>query len=155
MITSSPPTARDVLRAYFDAVILVEPLQLSLWNSAHVTLTQLRILRRLHDGPHCAGDLARAVGISAPSLTRLLDRLEEEGYVGRTGRGSDRRRVDVVLSEKGRSLIEGRDLIQGTAFEAAAESMDVGERQTLLEALGNFTSRVRSASEDQGGKEAR
>lgn len=155
MITSSPPAVRDVLRAYFDAVILVEPLQLSLWNSAHVTLTQLRILRRLHDGPHCAGDLARAVGISAPSLTRLLDRLAEEGYVERMGRDTDRRRVDIVLSDKGLSLIEGRDLIQGTAFQQAVESMDVGERQILLEALRDFTSRVRGASTDQGGKEGR
>lgn len=156
MITSSPPTVRDVLRAYFGAVILVEPLQLSLWNSARVTLTQLRILRRLHDGPQCASDLARAVAISAPSLTRLLDRLVEEGYVERSGRESDRRRVDIALSETGRSLIEGHDLIQGSPLEKAVESMDPAKRLALLEALTDFTDRVRGeASKDLGGKEAR
>lgn len=142
MTTTSSPSELDVLRAYIGAVLLVEPLQLSLWNSAHITLTQRRILRLLRDGQQCASDLARAAGMSAPSLTRLLDRLEDEGYVERNGSDTDRRRVEIQLSEAGRRLMEGQGLFKATAFEAAARAMSPDERSRFAAAFAEFTARV-------------
>lgn len=132
-----------MLRAYMDAVLMIEPLQLRLWKTAGITLTQLRILRVLRDGPQCAGDLARTAGVSAPSLTRLLDRLAEEGCVERSVSEADRRRIDVALTDAGHRLLEGHPLVQDTAFHRAAESMSASERRALVEALRDFTARVR------------
>jgi MarR family transcriptional regulator for hemolysin len=51
-------------------------------------------------------DLARAVGIEGPTLTRHLDGLEENGIVRRVRDGSDRRAVRVELTAEGERLFQ-------------------------------------------------
>jgi MarR family transcriptional regulator for hemolysin len=51
-------------------------------------------------------DLARAVGIEGPTLTRHLDGLEESGIVRRVRDGSDRRAVRVELTAEGERLFQ-------------------------------------------------
>lgn len=53
-------------------------------------------------GRMAAGELARATGLSTASITGMLDRLEEAGFVQRERDPHDRRRVVVVLdAERG------------------------------------------------------
>jgi MarR family transcriptional regulator for hemolysin len=49
-------------------------------------------------------DLARAVGIEGPTLTRHLDGLEEHGLVRRVRDSADRRAVKVELTDEGERL---------------------------------------------------
>jgi MarR family transcriptional regulator, transcriptional regulator for hemolysin len=51
-------------------------------------------------------ELARAVGIEGPTLTRHLDGLEENGIVRRLRDGSDRRAVRVELTPEGERLFQ-------------------------------------------------
>ncbi len=50
-------------------------------------------------------DLARAVGIEGPTLTRHLDGLEESGLVARHRDPGDRRAVRVELTDEGERLV--------------------------------------------------
>ena len=136
------PEVHELLRTYVDAILLVEPLQLKLWKSAGVTLTQLRILRVLREGKQSASDLAQAAGLSAPSLTRVLDRLEELELVARVPDPEDRRRVYAELLDRGRSLINGRNIWQGTAIADAAAALSPQERRALIAAPRGFVSHV-------------
>ncbi|MFY9933494.1 MAG: MarR family transcriptional regulator [Streptosporangiaceae bacterium] len=49
-------------------------------------------------GPMTAGDLARATGLTTASITGVIDRLEDGGYVRRERDPADRRRVIVTLN---------------------------------------------------------
>ena len=49
-------------------------------------------------GPMTAGDLARATGLTTASITGVIDRLEDGGYVRRERDPGDRRRVIVTLN---------------------------------------------------------
>src|SRR6478609_1163279 len=49
-------------------------------------------------GPMTAGELARATGLTTASITGVLDRLEEGGFVRRERDPKDRRRVNVKLN---------------------------------------------------------
>jgi DNA-binding transcriptional ArsR family regulator len=49
-------------------------------------------------GPMTAGDLARATGLTTASITGVIDRLEDGGYVRRERDRADRRRVIVTLN---------------------------------------------------------
>lgn len=49
-------------------------------------------------------ELARALGIEGPTLTRHLDSLEQEGLVARRRDPNDRRAVRVELTDAGREL---------------------------------------------------
>lgn len=60
-------------------------------------------------GPIGIGALAAAEGVSAPTMTRLVDGLERDGYVRRRRDPTDARGVLVVTTATGRTtLIKGR-----------------------------------------------
>lgn len=58
-----------------------------------------------HNGMARPSELAADLTVVASSLTRRLDRLEEEGWIKRhTGRGDDQRSVTIELTKRGRNL---------------------------------------------------
>jgi DNA-binding transcriptional ArsR family regulator len=63
-----------------------------------INLTDLNCLNILSfSGEMTAGELARATGLTTASITGVLDRLEQAGYVRRERDTADRRRVVVRL----------------------------------------------------------
>jgi len=75
-----------------------------------VTVEQWRILRALSDGyGHSMGDLAAAVLMPHPTLTKAVDRLVESALVYRRQDEADRRRVAVYLADRGRDLVRRLD----------------------------------------------
>ena len=64
-----------------------------------INATDLNCLYILSFSGHLpAGALARATGLTTASITGVIDRLEEAGYVSRERDARDRRRVVVTLS---------------------------------------------------------
>lgn len=126
---------KDALMAYASAVVLAEPLQARLWYSTGITLTQLKALRQLRDGPQPAGKLAAALGLSSASATRLLDRLEENGLIKRHRSTDDRRRVDIDLEPEGRRIVDQTRVLKDTSIDAAIRSLTSQQRRQLTAAL--------------------
>lgn len=60
--------------------------------------SDLRALNVLEHGPQTHGVIGEALGITSGSVTALVDRLVEAGYVERRPSPTDRRRVDVTLT---------------------------------------------------------
>ncbi|VDC26682.1 MarR family winged helix-turn-helix transcriptional regulator [Pseudogemmobacter humi] len=75
------------------------------WRAAGaqgLTPTQAEILSRLAaDGPMRSGDLARQLGVSAPTLTDAVSTLAAKGLAGRQPDPLDRRAARVVLTPRG------------------------------------------------------
>ena len=132
-----------LIRACNDVLILAEPHIFRLYNATGLTVMQLRILRLLREGPIQAGRLAELVAISAPSLTRILKRVEELGLASRKADPADRRRVEIAITRQGSSLLALHPLLKGTAFERAARDMTPAERARTIAALRKFRDRVR------------
>ena len=64
-----------------------------------INATDLNCLNILSFSGHMtAGELARATGLTTASITGVVDRLEQAGYVSRERDPNDRRRVVVTLS---------------------------------------------------------
>ncbi len=49
-----------------------------------VSVAQSAVLARLRGGPKTVGDLATAEGVRAPSMTQIINRMEEAGWVTRS-----------------------------------------------------------------------
>lgn len=77
-----------------------------------LTLTQynaLRILRGAGPDGLCRNDVQARMLTPVPDVTRLLDRLEEAGYVVRERDEADRRYVMAKITEEGLDLLEELD----------------------------------------------
>ena len=68
--------------------------------AAHLGLnrTDLRCLDWLSGGPMLVGQLAQATGLSSAATTKLVDRLEQKGFVRRVRSRTDRRSVLVEMT---------------------------------------------------------
>jgi DNA-binding MarR family transcriptional regulator len=77
---------------------LLQLVGLSAAERIGINLTDLNCLNILSfSGQMTAGELAKATGLTTASITGVLDRLEEAGYVRRERDAQDRRRVVVRL----------------------------------------------------------
>ncbi len=66
-----------------------------------------RVLETLSaDAAHTMGELAQAVLMHPPTLTKLIDRMVANGLVQRKLAPEDHRRVQLILTDKGAALIE-------------------------------------------------
>jgi len=151
--TTSAPAAthdetRQALLAYIDALTLAEPMQARLWQLAQITLTQLMLLRRLREGPQSASALGHALGLSATSVTRLVDRLELRRLVVRRRSEDDRRCVEIRLEPAGERLLGEVKVMRGSDLHRAVESMTADERRRLTAALRHLVARTRGVAAD-------
>jgi long-chain acyl-CoA synthetase len=78
-------------------------------STVDLTLAQYRVLGVLGDGCEAASRLADKLSVSRPSLTGVVDGLVARGLVRRDHDPSDRRRIDVGLTDAGRIVLEQAD----------------------------------------------
>jgi DNA-binding MarR family transcriptional regulator len=69
----------------------------------------LRILRGSGADGLCRNELRDRMLTRMPDMTRLLDRMEDAGFVVRAREGDDRRMVMTRITEKGRRLLDDLD----------------------------------------------
>jgi MarR family transcriptional regulator for hemolysin len=102
------------------------------------------ILSALRGGPPASQhELARAVGIEGPTLTRHLDQLEAAGLVERMRHPADRRAVQVEPTEAGLAL-HGALLEVVIAFNRRLTAgLGEAELERLRRALATLESNVR------------
>jgi DNA-binding MarR family transcriptional regulator len=88
----------------------------------------------LEDRPLRMGELAEHLGLAESSVTRLMDRLEEAGMVGRGSPPGDRRSVLGKLTPKGRRAIAAIRRQRRVVLSAILATLEADER-TLFVAL--------------------
>jgi MarR family transcriptional regulator for hemolysin len=85
-------------------------------------------------------DLARSLGIEGPTLTRHLDNMEQSGFVARRTSETDRRAVQVELTEAGEAA-HARLLVAVIAFNkrlhAGLTRDDLRRLDEMLTRLGD------------------
>ena len=138
-----------LLRAYLDVVTLAEPLQGRIWATAELTLTQVRALRRIARQPKALGELGAELGLAPPSVTRVIDRLEERGLIERRRDPADRRKVVAQVLPAGLRLVTSVPLLDKTAIHRAAETLPPNARERIARALEDFVSAVRVAEQEE------
>jgi MarR family transcriptional regulator, transcriptional regulator for hemolysin len=96
-------------------------------------------------------DLARAVGIEGPTLTRHLDGMEAAGLVRRQRSARDRRAVQVELTRAGHTL-HGRLLKTVISFNRQLRSgLGSSDEETLRQLLGRLQENVALGGGAGGG----
>jgi len=108
-------------------------------NEEGVQTEHWRILEVLSDEQgRSMGDLAAAVLMNHPALTKTLDRIVSRGLVHRRADATDSRRVLVYISDRGLELVERlRALVDGH-HNAVTAAVGPRKAEQLKKLLGEF-----------------
>lgn len=102
---------------------------------AEMTDGQFAVLAHLSTlGAHTLSALADREGITAPSMNRTVNALEEAGYVTRVADADDRRRVRIAITDAGHDVVDDTVTRRDTWLAQLLSGLDAGERRTLHEA---------------------
>ena len=101
-----------------------------------LTLTQAQMLRILRRGPLTTGQLAEKLGISAPAITQLTDRLLRKELIERRAADDDRRCVIVALSARGVRLVDQFRKRRSAVFSDALAQLSDDDQKQAVEILG-------------------
>ena len=72
-----------------------------------ITPGQYTVLAQLHGGgPRTLRELAESEHVQAPSMTRIVNALAEQGFVSRSARPEDGRQVQVSITPAGAAVLE-------------------------------------------------
>ena len=100
-----------------------------------LTFSQYITLKKLACGVAGVTDLARAADLNPGAMTRLLDRLEAKGLVTRNADASDRRALNIALTDAGLAIWQDINQCGQRVRELALRDMDAGERAQLTRLL--------------------
>jgi DNA-binding MarR family transcriptional regulator len=105
-----------------------------------ITGGQAALLAQIRNHPQLGvRDLAAREGISAPSMTRYLDRLEKAGLIVRTRSPQDARRIRLALTPKGVRVLRS---VRRRRTAWLAERLDrfaPVEQRAVADAIGPLT----------------
>ncbi|MET9487344.1 MarR family transcriptional regulator [Nocardia sp. NPDC006630] len=96
------------------------------------------------EGSRTAGEIARATGVTSGTITGVLDRLEERGYLRRERDNTDRRKVIVTADPDALTRVGGM-------FDAHEQALSavLGEYEAdQLESVAEFLTRLTEAAEE-------
>lgn len=111
------------------------------------------LLMRLWNRDHQPqGDLVTALRLEAPTVTKMLKRLEAQGFVTRHRPADNQRIVIVSLSDKGRELKDDVGRLWGDLEQAAVGGLTSSELRQTLEVLRRLEG---SLAESQATREPR
>lgn len=131
----SESTAAEVARLYLALGRLTRAMRRDSSEAqvGHGALSALATL--INDGPQRAGTLAETEAVSAPAMTRILNSLEELGYVVRRPDPDDRRATVVAVTARGRSLVTSGRAVRLRALEERLTALTDDQWAALLDAL--------------------
>jgi DNA-binding MarR family transcriptional regulator len=119
----------------FDRVAGLTKAHDSEWLSLDLGMGQLKALMVLAKQQLTVGGLARAMNISEPSASLLVDKLVTRGLAARETDPADRRRTLVLASEEGGLLVERLRRSRREQFTRWLELMDESDLRALIQGL--------------------
>jgi DNA-binding MarR family transcriptional regulator len=132
--------AYDRLRALEDALFDAHDLTPQQYNA-------LRLLRGAHPQKIATLDLASRLVSRAPDITRLLDKLQERGWIQRDRPADNRRMVRVGITAAGLTLL---DELQEPLTECHRRQLGHLSRRKMKVLIG-LLREVRAPHEDESG----
>ena len=108
-----------------------------------ITSTQynvLRILRGAGEGGLCRNEVGERLIRSVPDVTRLLDRMEQQGLIDRRRVGDDRRFVTTYITTQGLQLLGQLDDLVLAFHRDRLAHLDSDQLKALIELLESVRS---------------
>lgn len=109
-----------------------------------LNFSQFLALKRLGEaGPMTPGELARVLSYNPGALTRLLDKLEQQGYLQRVPDPKDRRSLQLELTASGQAIHTRMIACGNAAAERAFTEISRAEQRQLHALLSRVLDHLR------------
>ncbi len=111
----------------------------------HLELNQARwivLLQLKNFGPASQRELAERVGVEGPSLVRVLDRLEEQGFIERRASGEDRRIKNIHLTEAAKPVLAQITELSNELRQELLAGIPSENIETALQVLKTISGRL-------------
>jgi len=143
----SVTTADDILRAIRRIVQGITIHSKQLYRQTGLTVPQLLCLRAIAeagDEEITAAQVSRSIRIGPATVTGILDRLERSDLIRRERRSTDRRKISLVLTAKGKERLATRSLQDRLVSRVMA--LDESSRQNMLNGLEQVVEMIDASS---------
>jgi DNA-binding MarR family transcriptional regulator len=121
-----------------------------------VTQTGLRFLSLIEDSPRIsAGDLAGSADVSQPTASRVLQSLENDGYVVRHASDTDGRLSHYVTTAKGRKALDKVHQYHVDRLAFALSGVDEDRQQEITQVVNELVARFHATAEGTAGNTRR
>ncbi|SNC67541.1 homoprotocatechuate degradation operon regulator, HpaR [Marinobacter sp. es.048] len=121
--------AREAAMAFFRPLLQEIPL----------TEQQWRVIRALNEFEELESkQLAELCCILSPSLTGIINRLEQQGYIKRRKSPEDQRRILISLTDKAKSMFTSMSPRIEARYQEMAERFSQEDMRTLEELLNKL-----------------
>ena len=88
------------------------------------------------------GEIAKALKLSKPSVTAIVDKLASKGYIEKFQSDEDRRSFHVHLSAKGKNLVKMHGETHNKIVEMLQNTLDRKDLKKLVTILNKVVSKV-------------
>lgn len=107
-----------------------------LYREVGLTAPQVLVLQAIrNEGSPPTSIVARRICVSQATVTRIIDRLVAAGLVSRTKSATDRRVINVALTDVGRRKLDMAPELLQPEFREAFDRLETWEQQMLKAAL--------------------
>jgi DNA-binding MarR family transcriptional regulator len=143
---ASSSTDRSLGYLLVDAVRLMRRDFYERAKGLKLTPALARLLYHVHRDPGSRqADLAARLEITPVTLSRMVDRLVERGYVRRMADAADRRAFRLYVDRAGQPVVGRMDRIASLTAARATRGLSERDRATLLRQLRHVVSNLSSA----------
>jgi len=114
-----------------------------------LTVPQFRTLMFLRRHPGASlSEVADHIGLTLPTISKMIDRLESRDLLARLAAANDRRRIRLELTPHGLSTLKSASDASRAHLAAQLAALSPEQRATLVEAMHNLRSIFNSESTD-------
>ena len=114
-----------------------------------LTFSQYITLKKLAGEVSSVTELARAADVHPGAMTRLLDKLEGKGLIAREADASDRRALNIHLTDAGLAIWKDINQCGQRVRERAMQGMGADEREQLTRLLTQVRDNLSTAASDR------
>ena len=128
----------EMLTTAYRSICKVEEVMLRKLSNGDLSLHEMHMLESIgkHNGQNVTiTDLAQDLDITPPSVTAMVKRLENKGFITKSRSGEDARRVCILLTEQGRRAEVAHRLFHRKMVRAITKDMTDTEREAIASGL--------------------
>ena len=110
-----------------------------LWRKAaelELTFSQSMVLFYVEQHPGCSmGEVAKAIDVTLPAITQVVDRLEQRAFLTRGSDPTDRRVSTLQLTAAGKDLAKELQILQIESLESVLARISPRDRHRVVKGL--------------------